>query len=62
MIPRAVERVFAWFGLSVLAILIVGLLFPMPASAWDCGKYNFRVTASGPSGKPILFQRERPEG
>ena len=47
MIPRAVERVFAWFGLSVLAILIVGLLFPMPASAWDCGKYNFRVTASG---------------
>jgi hypothetical protein len=44
---RAAERIFAWFGLSVLAIFVVGALFPMPASAWDCGRYNFRVTESG---------------
>src|SRR3990172_2647429 len=44
---RAAERIFAWFGLSVLAIFVVGALFPMPASAWDCGKYGFQVTGSG---------------
>ncbi|HLE03491.1 MAG TPA: hypothetical protein VI729_02610 [Anaerolineales bacterium] len=44
---RVAERLLAIFGISILAIFAVGILFPQPASAWDCGKYNFRVTASG---------------
>src|SRR3990167_8951784 len=43
---RVAERLLAIFGISILAIFAVGILFPQPASAWDCGKYNFRVTSS----------------
>jgi hypothetical protein len=44
---RVAERLLAIFGISILAIFAVGVLFPQPASAWDCGRYNFQVTASG---------------
>jgi hypothetical protein len=44
---RVAERLLAVFGLSIFSILLVGALFPQPASAWDCGKYNFQITASG---------------